>query len=114
MEHRFERFKFTSTFFFVLVSIFLGISVKAQDSTAFQWKVVSERKAAGEYLLSFSTPIKNAWQLYAPAQDLGGVSTSALLFQDSSIVIKDALRATGPTTVIQSCLLYTADAADDM
>jgi thiol:disulfide interchange protein DsbD len=42
--------------------------------------------------------------LYAPAQDLGGVSTSALLFQDSSIVITDALRATGPTTVIQSAL----------
>jgi hypothetical protein len=74
MGYRFQRFANTSTLFFVLISIFFGISAKAQDSAAFQWKVLSERKAAGEYLLSFSTPVRNAWQLYAPAQDLGGVS----------------------------------------
>lgn len=104
MGYRFQRFARRSTIFFVLFSLFLGISAKAQDSTAFSWKVVSERKAAGEYLLSFSTPVRNAWQLYAPGQDLGGVSTSALIFQDSSISVTESLRASGPTTAIQSAI----------
>lgn len=95
-------------FVFFLIFFLFRQPLFAQDTAAFQWKVKSERKGQGVYQLSFSTAIQHNWQLYAPGQDLAGVSSSALILQDSSIQVTEALRAAGPTTIINSALFENA------
>ena len=76
---------------FLVLSCCLGFSAFTQDSSAFSWTVKSERISPGEYRLIFQTPVNNNWQLYAPAQDIAGIQSSALIFKDSSIVVVSPL-----------------------
>lgn len=92
-----------SAYIFLLCSFFVT-STWAQDTTAFSWKVVSERKGPGDYLLRFSTEIRNNWQLYAPGQDLGGVSSAALQLQDSTIQTGEGLKASSPLIAFRSAI----------
>ncbi|HLO80483.1 MAG TPA: cytochrome c biogenesis protein CcdA, partial [Chitinophagaceae bacterium] len=89
--------------FFFLYS-FLFIAAYAQDSTAFSWSVKSERLAAGEYRLSFTTPVNNNWQLYAPGQDISGIPSAALIFKDSSIAIITPLTGSEGSKTIKSAI----------
>ena len=95
-----RRHLFTLSFLFVLlVSTF---SAAAQNN--FSWTVTSEKKGEGDFLLKFSSPIRNGWQLYTPGQDLGGVSSSEISFKDSTIQIVEALKALNPAVNITSAL----------
>jgi cytochrome c biogenesis protein CcdA/thioredoxin-related protein len=92
---------------FFLVALQVRVA-NAQDSTAFQWSVKSEKTGQGEYILRFSSPIRNNWQLYAPGQDLSGISAAQLGFQDSSIIISTPLGANGTLTPFRSPLFDNA------
>lgn len=76
---------------FLFLSWCLACSAFAQDSSAFSWTFKSERISPGEYRLVFQTPVNNNWQLYAPAQDIAGIQSSALIFKDSSIIVVSPL-----------------------
>ncbi len=76
---------------FLVLSCWMAVSAFTQDSSAFSWTVKSERISPGEYRLVFQTPVNNSWQLYAPAQDIAGIQSSALIFKDSSIVVVSPL-----------------------
>ena len=89
---------------FLFLSCFLAFSAFTQDSSAFAWTVKSERISAGEYRLSFQTPVNNNWQLYAPSQDIAGIQSSALLFKDSSISLVSPLTGQGDYKTIKSAL----------
>lgn len=80
------------------------IAAFSQDSTAFSWSVKSERISPGEYRLVFTTPVNNNWQLYAPGQDISGISSSALIFKDSSISITSPLTGSEGAKMINSPL----------
>lgn len=72
---------------FLSCLLLLFFSSRAQDSTAFAgWKTESKKIADGKYELSFSVPIQNGWQLYAPNELFLDLKTTELKFADSSIV----------------------------
>jgi thiol:disulfide interchange protein DsbD len=89
------------SFLFILQSF-------AQDSAAFQWTVRSEKKAQGDYIIYFSSPVNNNWQLYVPGQDLSGINAATITFQDSSITITGALAAKNASSRIYSALFDNA------
>lgn len=93
---------------FLSLAVFFLQAASAQDSTAFRWAVKSEKKGEGDYLLRFSSPINNNWQLYAPGQDLSGINSALLNFQDSSIAITEPMSAASPTGEITSELFSGA------
>ena len=86
------------TAFLFLLAATCSLGAGAQDSTAFRWSVKSERAGQGDYILRFSSPIRNNWQLYAPGQDLSGISSALLVLQDSSIVVTEPLSAGSSVT----------------
>lgn len=55
------------------------------------WKVISTKTGEGTYKLNFTASIANNWKIYGPGQDIDGLSSSALQFSDSSIVIEQQL-----------------------
>src|SRR5215831_5644955 len=64
---------------------FLNLHAFAQDSSAaFPWKVTSKKIEKGKYELTFSTPLSDKWELYAPNQKID-IQTTELHFNDSSI-----------------------------
>ena len=96
------------SFYLFFLAAICSLTAVAQDSTAFRWSVKSERAGQGEYVLRFTSPILHNWQLYAPGQDLGGIRSAELIFQDSSIAIKDPLGAVGRMKEIRSPLFDNA------
>jgi cytochrome c biogenesis protein CcdA/thioredoxin-related protein len=67
--------------------LLLAVSGHAQDSTAFAgWETKSKKIGEGKYELTFSVPIQNGWQLYAPNALFLESKTTELKFADSSIV----------------------------
>ena len=87
---------------FPVLLLLAGIISFAQDSAAvYSWKVSSRKISNNQFELSFSTAGSTAWQLYAPSQDLGGVPSSELLFQDSSFSLSP-LRDSGSRQNVES------------
>lgn len=92
------------------VLFLLGMATaNAQDTAAYQWKVTSKKTSEREYEISFSTAGKNGLQLYAPGQDLGGVSSVGLSFPDSSISIIDPLKTSSGTPSRFPSTLFSKD-----
>ena len=81
------------------------VTVNAQDTATYQWKVTSKKTAEREYEISFATDGKNGLQLYAPGQDLGGVNAVDLSFPDSSITVVNPISTvTGVSSSFSSTL----------
>jgi cytochrome c biogenesis protein CcdA len=76
------------SFLFVAISLFSF----AQD---FKWNVSSKKISANTYELVFSTNGNPEWNLYAPNQDLSGVSSASLTLNDSSFHLADQFKQTG-------------------
>jgi cytochrome c biogenesis protein CcdA/thioredoxin-related protein len=82
----------------ILSFVFVAISLVsfAQDSAhAFKWNVSSKKTAGHTYELIFSTQGNPGWNLYAPNQDLSGVSSASLTLNDSSFHLADQFKQTG-------------------
>ena len=75
---------------------------RAQDSLAFHWKVTSQQTGEGEYRLRFISGPANGWQLYAPNQHFGDLSSTELVFPDSSISLTAPLKDSGVSKTITS------------
>lgn len=73
-------------YFLLILLVALSTSVFAQ--TPIQWNVTSTKTGEGVYTLQFSASISKDWKLYGPGQDIEGLASSALQFQDSSILIE--------------------------
>lgn len=89
-----------------ILCFFIVLGAFAQDSiVAVQdWKVESKRIAEGKYELTFSAPIKETWQVYAPNQILLELKTTELKFADSSIVQKGDFILDGSAKKIPSVI----------
>ena len=92
--------------FLLFVFLCFQLFTVAQDApvvAAFNWMVKANKMASGKYELILTTTVDKGFQLYAPAQDLGGISSAELTFSDSSIVI-ESFAATGKTISINSAI----------
>ncbi|MFL5774474.1 MAG: protein-disulfide reductase DsbD family protein [Flavisolibacter sp.] len=79
-----------------------GLFIHAQDTThVFRWMVTSKKLQGQQYEILFSTKGSGNWQLYAPNQDLAGVSSSSVKF-DSSISNNNVLKDSGAAQNSQS------------
>jgi thiol:disulfide interchange protein DsbD len=82
--------------FLSLSFLLLNLSLSAQDSTqVFKWNVASKKIAEGTYELIFSTEGNKDWNLYAPNQDLSGVTSASLTLSDSAYHVAGNFNATG-------------------
>ena len=80
----------------ILSFLFVAISLAlfAQDSTeVFKWNVSSKKMADNTYELIFSTTGNPQWNLYAPDQDLSGVTSASLTLNDSAFHLVDGFKA---------------------
>src|SRR5882724_2168360 len=94
--------------FFSLGILFFAQVVKSQDSVAFAWNVTSKKTGDGIYELSFKTKPTNAWQLYAPNQDISGVSSVEITFADTSIKAEKKIKESGNAITISNKLFDNA------
>jgi hypothetical protein len=79
-------------FFFLVTTLFSF----AQDSTqVFKWNVSSKKISDHTYQLIFSTQGNSQWNLYAPDQDLSGVASASLTFNDSAFHLIGQFKQTG-------------------
>jgi len=89
-------------FFFLLVQF----SILAQDSATtavFKWDIQATKLSDKKYELVFSSTAATGSQLYAPSQDLDGIPSAELVFNDSSIIVESFI-ATGNIKKITSPL----------
>lgn len=79
--------------------------VFAQDSLSpFQWTVASKKLGEGRYEITFRTPARTDWQLYAPNQVLADVATTEVQFNDSAITVDKSFRDSGAVRTEQSTI----------
>jgi len=71
--------------FFWASFLFFCYPARSQNHNDFSWAVTSKKIGEGIYELHFKTKMSNGWQLYAPNQDISGVSSADITFSDSSI-----------------------------
>ncbi|MGZ3922754.1 MAG: protein-disulfide reductase DsbD family protein [Flavisolibacter sp.] len=82
--------------FFVFLFFASQFTAKAQDSVKlFKWNVSSKRISPNTYQLVFSTPGNGEWNLYAPNQDLSGVSSASLTLNDSAFHVVGDFQQSG-------------------
>ncbi|HEY6955547.1 MAG TPA: cytochrome C biogenesis protein, partial [Flavisolibacter sp.] len=71
--------------FVTVLLLATSFTAGAQDSLkVFKWNITSKRISPNIYQLVFSTPGNSEWNLYAPNQDLSGVSSASLTLNDSA------------------------------
>jgi cytochrome c biogenesis protein CcdA/thioredoxin-related protein len=93
-------------YIFVAIIVCLFGSVYAQDSSTtslLKWNVSSKKIAEKKYSLTFTSTVGEVYQLYAPAQDLGGSLSAEINFNDSSIAV-DSFSSLSTTTTITSAI----------
>jgi len=94
---------------FVLFIFSNSYWVQAQDvPSPFQWNVTSKKISAKQYEIVFTTQGHKDWQLYAPAQSLGGVPTVELQLADSTLQSSGDFKDSGTVKIIQSGIFDTA------
>ncbi len=69
----------------VLAFLFVNLSHSQEMTAPHSWSVESRKLEDGKYELTFSTKPAGDWKIYAPNQDLLGVKTVELNFEDSAI-----------------------------
>lgn len=77
--------------FLLIYFLVLHLCSFSQDASSvpiFKWSVKATRIADKKYALIFSTAGVQGTQLYAPSQDLDGIPSAELIFNDSTIVIE--------------------------
>lgn len=90
---------------FLLSLVFFA--ARAQDSTAFQWQVSSEKTGEGVYRLSFHTPGNGQWQLYSPNEVISDIAAAEFSF-DSSVTVEKPFGESGTSETITSTLFDNA------
>jgi thiol:disulfide interchange protein DsbD len=81
-------YSFLKTIVACFILFVFGSQLMAQDSTGLikDWKTSSRKTGEGKYELSFTAPVPQGWQVYAPNQVLLDTKTTELKFADSSIL----------------------------
>src|SRR4051794_32411478 len=80
---------------FLAFTLCTGLFIHAQDTShVFRWNVTSKKLHGQQYEILFFTNGSANWQLFAPNQDLAGVSSSSVKF-DSSISNDNVLKDSG-------------------
>ncbi len=92
---------------FVFLLFFSPAFANAQDTTAYQWQVSSQRTGEGVYELEFTTPGNRAWQLYAPNETIFDVPSTELSF-DSSVSVAPGFGVSGDAVTISNPLFDNA------
>lgn len=86
--------------FFLLFTSLIG---RAQDSTAFEWKVSGKKIADKTYELIFRTPGNSNWQLYGANEVISDVPSTTVEL-DSSVSVDKTFKDSGTTKEITSSL----------
>jgi thiol:disulfide interchange protein DsbD len=82
--------------FVTVLLLATSFTAGAQDSLkVFKWSITSKRISPNIYQLVFSTPGNSEWNLYAPNQDLSGVSSASLTLNDSAFHAVGDFKQTG-------------------
>jgi cytochrome c biogenesis protein CcdA len=68
------------------------------------WKFESKKIDTNRYELVFSLPDVAGWQLYAPNQNLEGITTTELKFPDSSIIQEDSFTLLTKPSLVTSAI----------
>lgn len=97
------------TLFLFGIFVFNSVSF-AQDSLGAvpQLEVSSIKKGEGLFELTFSGPVVNNWQVYAPNQVLSDAKTAELRFADSSVLQEGAFGVAGTPISINSPIFDNA------
>lgn len=69
----------------------------AQDASSWKWQVKSVRLGGNKFELQCAVKVPAQWDLYAPGQDISGITSSSLSFSDSSIQFISPLSTYSPT-----------------
>lgn len=82
--------KFLRCIFFLAVFLpsFISHAQSLSASPVFDWNVKSRKIADGKYELIFTAGMVKDYALYAPGQDLDGVSSAELTFADSAVSVQ--------------------------
>ena len=80
-----------------LFLLLLAEKTIAQDASSWKWQVKSVRLGDNKFELQCTVNVPPQWDLYAPAQDISGITSSSLSFSDSSIQFISPLSAYSPT-----------------
>jgi len=83
------------TFLLILILSLRSIGYAQDSSQLFKWTVSSKKLTNNTYDLIFSTLGNSAWNLYAPNQDLGGVTSASVTLNDSAFHLSNDFRLTG-------------------
>lgn len=93
--------------FITLLILAIQVICFGQDSSQpFKWNVSSKKVSGNIYDLIFLTQENTDWNLYAPNQDLSGVTSASLSLNDSSFHLVDQFRQTG-TIKQQTSKIFT-------
>jgi len=86
-----------TVFVFFLFLLLLAEKTIAQDASSWQWQVKSVRLGDNKFELQCAVKVPAQWDLYAPGQDISGITSSSLSFSDSSIQFISPLSSYSPT-----------------
>ncbi|MBM3416460.1 MAG: DUF255 domain-containing protein [Bacteroidetes bacterium] len=90
---------------FVFSFLLVSQAVLSQDSSGLPgWTVQSKKIGEGKYELSFNLPDAQGWQVYAPNQAPGDVSSVSLSFPDSSVTQEGSFITEGQPQKIKSSI----------
>ncbi len=80
-----------------LFLLLLADKTIAQDASSWKWQVKSVRLGDNKFELQCAVKVPAQWDLYAPGQDISGITSSSLSFSDSSVQFIRSLSAYSPT-----------------
>jgi thiol:disulfide interchange protein DsbD len=80
-----------------LFLLLLAEKTIAQDASSWKWQVKSVRLGDNKFELQCAVKVPAQWDLYAPGQDISGITSSSLSFSDSSIQFISPLSSYSPT-----------------
>ncbi len=86
-----------------LLSAFFSYSQVVSLSPVYKWTVTSKKTGEKKYEIKLTSPVAAGNKLYAPGQDLDGVSSAELSFTDSLISV-DNIISTGKTETAPSTI----------
>lgn len=89
----------------LLFSLLFSMPLTAQDATnAPDWKASAQKTGDKTYQLIFKTENRNGWEIYSPDANFEGIPAGGLVLPDSSIAIKNVLKADTKGESIKSIL----------
>jgi thiol:disulfide interchange protein DsbD len=83
----------------LILLVLLTKNAIAQDTVSWKWRVTSTRVDKNVYEIQCAVNVPAQWDLYAPGQDISGITSATLDFSDTSIHFIQALSTNSASTL---------------